>query len=143
MWLGSMFWLKFNIDHCVHLIGTLDLSIICEVVATVAHKWFEIGTQLGVPHHKLKEYEREDDPLSSTFHYLLSNGTVGGAPLTWRHLVEALESDHIGENDLAMFITNKHCTKSKTFSSCLILASYDMIHFFAQLEYSNLLKAQL
>lgn len=63
-----------------------------------------------MPYHKLKEFEKDDDHgLSSIFHYLLSNGTTEGDPLTWRCIVEALNSDYVGEHGLAMSIKNKFC----------------------------------
>ena len=94
----------------------LDLRTIHKELATVAYKWFKIGIQLGVPYHKLKEFEKDNDPLASTFHYLLSNGTTGGAPLSWVSIVEALNSDHVGEHGLAMSICDKYEIKKVWFS---------------------------
>lgn len=85
------------------------MRTICNELANVAYKSFKIGTQLGVPYPKLKEFEKDDDHLSSTFHYLLSNGTPGSIPLTWMHIVEALNSDHVGEHGLAKAISSKFC----------------------------------
>ena len=66
---------------------------------------------LGVPYHKLKEFEKDrvGDPLTSIFHYLLSNGTAENTPLTWMHVVVALKSDHVGEPGLATCINDKFC----------------------------------
>ena len=85
------------------------MRTICNELARVAYKWFTIGTQLSVPHHKLKEFEKDEDHLVSTFDYLLSNGTTGGVPLTWMSIVEALDSDHVAEYGLATAIRNKFC----------------------------------
>lgn len=98
----------------IHLyIDKLDLRTICNELARVAYKWFKIGTMLGVPYHKLKEFEKDIDPLTSVFHYLLSNGTAENIPLTWISIVAALKSDHVGEPGLATCISNKFCEGKK------------------------------
>ena len=74
----------------------------------IAHKLFKIGVQLGVPHHKLKEFEKEADPLSAVIDYWLS-GNVEGVPVSWRSIVAALKSNHVGETGLANRISRKYC----------------------------------
>ena len=89
----------------------LDVRTLCKELGRVTYKWFKVGTQLGVPHHKLKEFQKENDPraLASTCHYLISNGTTNGDPLTWECVVKALDSNHVGEHGLAMSIRKKFC----------------------------------
>ena len=72
------------------------------------YKWFEIGIQLGVPHHKLMEFRKEEDSLSAAIDYCL-RGNVEGAPLSWASVVKALQSSHVGETGLAKRIKNKYC----------------------------------
>ena len=72
------------------------------------HRWFTIGIQLGVPHHKLKEFEKEEDSLSAVIDYCL-RGNVEGVPLSWISVVKALQSFHVGETGLAKRIKNKYC----------------------------------
>ena len=79
----------------------------------VAHKWFKIGVQLDVPRHKLKEFEKEDDPLSAVIDYWL-NGNVEGVPVSWRSIVAALESSHVGEIGRANRISMKYCQQQNT-----------------------------
>ena len=74
----------------------------------VAHKWFKIGVQLGVPLHKLKEFEKEADPLSAVIDYWL-NGNVEGVLISWKSIVAALESSHVDETGLAHRISKKYC----------------------------------
>ena len=69
-------------------------------MGVVAHKWFKIGVQLGIPYNKLKEFEKEDDPLSAAVNYWLS-GNVKEVPVSWSSIVAALESSHVGETGLA------------------------------------------
>ena len=74
----------------------------------VAHKWFKIGVQLGIPLHKLKEFEKEVDPLSVIIDYWL-NGNGEGVPVSWRSVVAALESSYVDETGLAHRISEKYC----------------------------------
>ena len=74
----------------------------------VKHKWFEIGIQLGISRGKLKEFEKEVDPLSAIIDYWL-NRNVKGVPISWRSVVAALESSHVDETGLANTINEKYC----------------------------------
>ena len=76
---------------------------ICNSLATVKYKWFSIGVQLGIPPHKLKEFEK--DSLVETVDYFLK-GNVEGVPLSWDSIVTALKSDHVGEPALAKHLQN-------------------------------------
>ena len=78
----------------------------------VSHKWFKIGVQLGASRGKLKEFEKEDDPLSAVIDYWLS-GNIEGVSVSWRSVVEALESSHVGETGLANKISKKYCCEDK------------------------------
>ena len=74
----------------------------------IKYKLFEIGIQLGISHGKLKEFEKEADPLSAMIDYWL-NGNVEEASVSWRSVVAALESSHVGETGLANKIKKKYC----------------------------------
>ena len=74
----------------------------------VAHKWFKIGVQLSISRGKLKEFENEADPLSAVIDYWM-NGNVEEVPVSWRSVVAALESSHVGETGLANSISRKYC----------------------------------
>ena len=78
----------------------------------VTHKWFKIGIQLGISRGKLKEFEKEDDPLSAIIDYWL-NGNVESVPVSWRSVVAALESSHVDETGLANRISSKYCCEDK------------------------------
>ena len=88
----------------------MTLRIICDELGEVAHKWFKIGVQLGIPRHILKEFEKETDPLSAVIDYWL-NGNVEDleVPVSWRSVVAALESRHVMETGLANRISRKYC----------------------------------
>ena len=76
------------------------------------HKWLEIGVQLGISHRKLLEFKKEDDPLSAAVDFWLC-GNVEGVPLTWRSVVEALKSEHVGEPGLARVVEKKYHSEVK------------------------------
>ena len=88
---------------------------ICNALATVKYKWFSIGIQLGIPPHKLKEFEKEADPLEKTVDYFLK-GNVEGVPLSWNSIVTALKSDLVGEPALAknMFAAERQVLQQDT-----------------------------
>ena len=86
----------------------LDLSTICEELAEVKYKWWNIGLKLRVPYHKLKEFEKESDPFAAVMNYWL-NGNVKDVQVTWRSIVTALESSSVDERGLAKSIMDKYC----------------------------------
>ena len=85
------------------------LKITCMELGRVACKWFKIGIQLGIPRGKLKEFEKEDDPLSAIIDYWLSGNVGEDDPVSWRSIVAALESSHVDEPGLANRISKKYC----------------------------------
>ncbi len=70
-------------------------------------QWFKIGIQLGVPYHMLQEFKEVDDPLVSVFDYCLRG--IMETPLTWQSIIDALESCHVDEGNLADKIRKKYC----------------------------------
>ena len=88
----------------------LNVRTICKELGEVAHKWFKIGVQLGVSRGKLKEFEKDDDPLSAVIDYWLNcNVKDSEVSVSWRSVVAALESSHVDETGLASRISKKYC----------------------------------
>ena len=83
---------------------------VCNALATVKYKWFSIGVQLGIPRHKLKEFEKEANPLVETVDYFL-RGNVEGVPLSWDSIVTALKSSFVLEPALARRIQRMYSGK--------------------------------
>ena len=83
------------------------MKSICSELGVVTYKWYQIGVQLGIPYHKLKEFEEERDPLVATIHYWL-NGNVEGVSISWSSIVTALKSSHVGESGLANKMKKKY-----------------------------------
>ena len=73
-------------------------------------KYHNIGIQLGIPSYKLKQLEREEDPLEASLSFWLS-GNVGGVPRVWQSVVKVLRSDMVGESGLAEVISEKYCQR--------------------------------
>ncbi len=78
------------------------------------HKYFKIGIQLGIPRNKLLQFEHdEDDPPSAVVDYWL-RGNVPDVPISWKSIVEALKSEHVGEAGLAQKISKKYRQQEDT-----------------------------
>ena len=109
----------------------LDLSTICEELAKVKYKWWDIGLKLHIPYHKLKEFEKEADPLAAVINYWL-NGNVENVPVTWRSIVAVLESSSVDEKGLAKTIGDKYCQfdspDDKGWHICLYMCTVSLNH---------------
>ena len=99
---------SFNLYHPANF----TLRGICNALATVKYKWFSIGIQLGVPYHKLKEFEKEDNSLAATIDFFLK-GNVEGVSLSWDSIVTALKSSSVLEPALARRIQREYSEKER------------------------------
>ncbi len=84
------------------------MKTICDELGQVIYKWFKIGVQLGIPYEKLMEFKKEEDPLAAAVTYWLK-GNVDIPPVSWKSVVDALKSPHVGEIGLAKRISRKYC----------------------------------
>ena len=75
-------------------------------LATVSHEARKIGIQLGIPNHKIKQFEDSDNVFSDVMDYWLKGNTE--VPTTWESLVNALESPYVGEVGLARLLRKKY-----------------------------------
>ena len=65
---------------------------------------------MGIPHHVLKKFEKENDPLAAAVNYWLKgNAKESGVPLSWKSIVAALKDDSVGEAGIANEISKKYC----------------------------------
>ncbi len=66
--------LSFHFSHFVNIFSsvTLCLKEVIKALKTVQYRWFDIGIQLGIPHYKLKEFEKEDNSFAATIDYWLN-----------------------------------------------------------------------
>ena len=76
-------------------------------LATVSHEARKIGIELGIPKHKIKQFEMDrDNAFSDIMDYWLKENTE--VPTTWESLVNALESPNVEEVGLARFLRKKY-----------------------------------
>ncbi len=82
------------------------------MLGSVSHKWFKICIQLGIPHNTLKQFEKEDCPLSSAIDYWLHGNVVDPEiPVSWKSIVAALKAETVEETGLADKINAMFCQK--------------------------------
>ena len=87
--------------------GDLDYKTVCSELRPVKHNYLKVFGCLGVPHHKLKEFEqREVDPMAASVDYWL-RGNAKDAEVSWNSLAEALQIAK--ERKLADHIRGKFC----------------------------------
>ena len=79
-----------------------------ELVSVMA-KWYYIGVQLGVDGAKLKEIENNYQTTDRRFSEVIKFWLRGNASaaVSWKSLVEVLESPIVGEKGLAMRLRKK------------------------------------
>ena len=89
------------------------MRAVCGELERASHKWFKIGIQLGIPWDTLKQFEKEDDPLSAIINYWLKgNVTESVVPISWDSIVSALKT--VGEAGLAEQIKAKYSQYEST-----------------------------
>ena len=88
--------------------GLLDLKTVCDELSSVEHKSNKIGVMLGLPQHKLQEFQKGGNPLPVIADFWL-RGNVEGAEVSWKSVATALASDFVGERALAKKISRKYC----------------------------------
>ena len=86
----------------------LDLKTVCNELGSVKVKSHEIGVLLGIPQHKLLEFQKGDNPLPAIADFWL-RGNVEGAEVSWKSIATALASDFVGEPALAKKISQIYC----------------------------------
>lgn len=91
----------------------LDLKTVCDELGSVEHKSHKIGVMLGIPHHNLEMFRKDDNPLSAIANFWLC-GNVEGAEISWKSIAKALGSSFVGEPVLSREISKKYCQPEKT-----------------------------
>ena len=82
------------------------LKTLLNDLTPVNHKWHRICIQLGIPNNKLREFEKNGDPLVASLDYWLNGNT--DVPITWESVVAALESPSVGELGQAKVLKKKY-----------------------------------
>lgn len=84
---------------------------LCKELEEIRWKSDEFFIQLGVPYHKLREYQKRNDPLAAAVEFWL-NGNVKGVPVSWSSIQTALWN--VNEKRLADHIGTKYCHQEGT-----------------------------
>lgn len=90
-------------------IANLTVKAVCNELCGLRHKCYQIGIQLGVGHNKLKEFEKEADPLAVTIDYWLKGNAGEGVSLSWESVVKVLMSPQVDESGLANKLNQTYC----------------------------------
>ena len=87
----------------------LDLRNITNELGSVMAKWFPIGVQLGIGDGKLQEIETNYRTADRCFSEVISFWLKGNTPvaMSWKSLVEVLESPFVNEKGLARRLRDK------------------------------------
>ena len=76
-------------------------------LAKVSHEARKIGIQLGIPNHKIRQFEKDNNnSFSDIMDYWLKGNTE--VPTTWKSIVNALASPYVGEIGLARLLRKKY-----------------------------------
>lgn len=92
--------------------ASLNLRTLCNELGEVKRRAYEIGIQLGITHSKLKELQHDENLLAAALDYWLS-GNVPDIPVTWKSILDALESKFVNETGCAERIRAKYCNGMK------------------------------
>ena len=101
-------------------IDDLNLMTVCKELEEIQWKRDQFCVQLGVPYHKLQEYQKRDDPFAAAIAFWL-NGNVEGVPVSWSSIQTALRN--VNEKRLADHIGAKYCQHDGMYIVCVILYS--------------------
>ena len=89
--------------------AVLDLRNITNELGGVIDKWFRIGVQLGVNDAKLRQIGADYHSVDMCFAEVISYWLNGNTPVavSWKSIIEALESQFVSENGLANQLREK------------------------------------
>jgi hypothetical protein len=85
------------------------LRSITNELGSVIDKWFQIGVQLGVSESKLRQIRADCDTVHMCFTEVISfwlNGNTQVA-VSWKSIIDILESQFVGEKGLANKLREK------------------------------------
>ena len=111
IWLSKMVWF---LSLC--LAGTsLTLKAAINALHSASSRWYQIGVQLDVPTHLLKNIQQQHhDPIDCLTELLdnwMKNAT--DPPPSWRALIDALRAPIVGEKRLAEELEEKYCSQKE------------------------------
>ena len=96
--------IEFLSHHAV-----IDLRSITNELGSVMNKWFQIGVQLGINETNLHQIEADYCTVDRCFSEMISFWLKGNTEVavTWKSIIDALESPAINEKGLANWLREK------------------------------------
>ena len=93
----------------IFITAAVDLQKVTNELGSVVDKWFQIGVQLGVSESKLREIEADHHTAQRRFSMVISFWIRGNThvPVTWKLLIQVLESSFVNEQGLANELREK------------------------------------
>ena len=97
------------IEFLSHHVAVIDLRSIRNELRSVLIKWYEIGAQLGVNGAKLREIQIDCHTVERCFSEMISFWFKGNTEVavTWKSIIDALESPFVNEKHLANQLREK------------------------------------
>ena len=91
-----------------------DLVVLLEELYNARAKWYNIGMKLGVNIGTLKAIEKQylNDPSDCLRETLTTWLKSYSPPPTWSKVMEALNSNAVGEESLATSLKRKYCSST-------------------------------
>ena len=101
------------IEFLSHHVAVIDLRSIRNELRSVLIKWYEIGAQLGVNGAKLREIQIDCHTVERCFSEMISFWFKGNTEVavTWKSIIDALESPFVNEKHLANQLREKVALK--------------------------------
>ena len=78
----------------------------------MVHIYHNFGIQLGVPEHKIKEFEKEHSETYRRFSAVILYWLNNSEAVSWDCLIAALESPSVNQKKLASELRKKHSVSS-------------------------------
>ena len=89
-----------------------DLRVLLSELFPVRTKWYDIGLMLGVPVDRLESIQSDTNDMGASLRQMFVYALRSGNPeLTWKHIIDALESVVVSEESLADALSGKYCTE--------------------------------
>ena len=94
----------------IDMTAVLDLRSVTDELGSVMDKWFQIGVQLGLSETKLHQIESDHRTADRCFSEVIIFWLKGNTQVavTWKSLVEVLESSFVNERGLAKRLREKY-----------------------------------
>ena len=101
--------IQINYGYVLFITAAVDLQQVTNELGSIVQKWFQIGVQLGVSEGKLHQIEADYRITERCFSEMIIFWIKGNThvPVTWKSLIQVLESSFVNERGLAVKLREK------------------------------------